>query len=61
MTIKNRRIAFIGAGHITEIIVSNLTQAQNIIPQHLIASDPVQEKPARLRDKYGISIAQEFN
>jgi pyrroline-5-carboxylate reductase len=57
MSLKNRRIAFIGAGHITEIIVSNLAKAENIIPQHLIASDPVEEKPAKLKAKYGISIA----
>ena len=59
MAIKNRGIAFIGAGHITEIIVSNLTQADNIIAHRLIASDPVPEKLAKLKDKYGVSIAED--
>ncbi len=57
MSLKKRVIAFIGAGHITEIIVSNLTKADNIVPQHLIASDPVQERLEKLHNKYGISIA----
>ncbi len=59
MSLKNRRIAFIGAGHITEIIVSNLAKAENIIPQHLIVSDPIEEKPAKLQAKYGISTAED--
>jgi pyrroline-5-carboxylate reductase len=59
MSLKERRIAFIGAGHITEIMVSNLAKAENIIPQHLIVSDPVAEKPAKLKAKYGISIAED--
>jgi pyrroline-5-carboxylate reductase len=59
MSIKKRRIAFIGAGHITEIIVSNLTQVDKVIAHHLIASDPVPEKLAHLKNKYGISIAED--
>ncbi len=58
MSLKDLIIAFIGAGHITEIIVSNLAKAENIIPRHLIASDPVEEKSAKLRAEYGISIAE---
>ena len=59
MSLKKRSIAFIGAGHITEIIVSNLTRADNIIPRRLIASDPVQEKLEKLHKNYGISIAKD--
>ena len=59
MSLKERSIAFIGAGHITEIIVSNLTNADNIIPRRLIASDPIQEKLEKLRNQYGISIAED--
>ncbi len=58
MPIKNRRIAFIGAGHITEMIVSNLARTDNINPKRLIASDPVREKMEKLRKKYGVSIAE---
>ena len=59
MSLKERSIAFIGAGHITEIIVSNLAKAENINPQQIIASDPVEERPAKLQAKYGISIAED--
>ena len=59
MSLKDLSIAFIGAGHITEIIVSNLAKAKNINPQHLIASDPVEEKLAKLKAKYGISTAED--
>ena len=59
MSLKKRSIAFIGAGHITEIIVSNLTKADSIVPRRLIASDPVQERLEKLQSKYGISIAED--
>jgi len=59
MSLKKRSIAFIGAGHITEIIVSNLTKADYIAPRRLIASDPDQERLEKLHDKYGISIAED--
>jgi pyrroline-5-carboxylate reductase len=59
MSLKGRSIAFIGAGHITEIIVSNLTSADSIIPRCLIASDPNQNKLEKLQKKYGISIAKD--
>lgn len=59
MSLKDRRIAFIGAGHITEIIVSNLTTSDNIVPHRLIASDPVPEKLIKLQNNYGISVAKD--
>ena len=58
MPLKNRRIAFIGAGHITEMLISNLASTDKIIPNRLIASDPVREKMEKLRRKYGSSIAE---
>lgn len=57
MTIKKRGIAFIGAGHITEMIVSKLTQMDQLDSHRLIAADPVQEKLDQLRKRYGISTA----
>ena len=59
MSLKNRTIAFIGAGHITRIIVSNLVKADKINPRRLIASDPVKEKLEDLRTKFGISVAED--
>jgi len=59
MSLKKRSIAFIGAGHITEMIVSNLAKKDNFVPHRLIASDPVQEKLEKLQNSYGISIAKD--
>ena len=59
MSLKERSIAFIGAGHITEIIVSNLTKTESVVPRRLIVSDPVKEKLANLQNQYGISIAED--
>ena len=58
MTLKNRTIAFIGGGHITEIILSNLTRTDKIDPQRLIVSDPVQKKGQDLKKAYGICVAE---
>ena len=59
MAFKDRSIAFIGGGHITEIIVSNLTKTASIVPQRLIVSDPVKEKRQHLKKAYGISVAKD--
>ncbi len=59
MTLKNRTIAFIGGGHITEIILSNLTKTDKIAPQRVVVSDPVKEKGQYLKKTYGVSIAED--
>ncbi len=59
MTLKTRTIAFIGGGHITEIIVSNLTKSADIVPRRLVVSEPVAEKGHHLKKTYGISIAED--
>ena len=59
MTIKNRTIAFIGGGHITEITLSNLTKTDRRVPRRLIVSDPVPEKGQQLKKAYGISLAED--
>jgi pyrroline-5-carboxylate reductase len=59
MPLKNRSIAFIGGGHITEIIVSNLTKTAEIAPQRLVVSEPVAEKGQHLKKAYGISVAED--
>ena len=40
MMLKNKQIAFIGGGHITEIIVGNLIRTQTVSPDQIIVSDP---------------------
>ena len=59
MALKNRTIAFIGGGHITEIILSNLTKTDKIDPHSLIVSDPVKEKGKNIKKAYGISVAED--
>ncbi len=59
MALKDRSIAFIGGGHITEIIVSNLTKTSEIAPRHLIVSEPIAQKRQHLKKVYGISVAKD--
>jgi pyrroline-5-carboxylate reductase len=59
MALKNRTIAFIGGGHITEIIVSNLTKTDRIVPRRMIVSEPVKAKGQHLKKAYGISVAED--
>jgi len=59
MALKDRSLAFIGGGHITEIILSNLTKSDNPVPECLIVSDPVKEKGQHLKKAYGISVAED--
>ena len=59
MALKNRTIAFIGGGHITEIIVSNLTKTDKIDPPNLSVSDPVREKGRHLKKTYGVSVVED--
>jgi pyrroline-5-carboxylate reductase len=59
MELKNRTIAFIGGGHITEIILSNLTKTKKIDPHRLIVSDPDPGKGQHLKETYGLSVAED--
>ncbi len=59
MGLKDRRIAFIGGGHISEIIVANLTKTERVVPRRLIVSDPIKEKRNHLKEAYGISVAED--
>ena len=59
MALKERRLAFIGAGHITNIILDNLVKAEKLATHRVIASDPRKNKLQRLYDKYEIIMAQD--
>jgi pyrroline-5-carboxylate reductase len=59
MALKNRKITFIGAGHITEIIVENLTRTQTASPDQLIMSDLSKERLEILHSKYSIMMAKD--
>lgn len=57
MALKQRKIAFIGGGHITHIIIENLTRTQTVKPEQLIVSDPAKERLETLKSTYGIGTA----
>jgi pyrroline-5-carboxylate reductase len=59
MALDERRLAFIGGGHITNIIIDNLVKAEKVYTQRLIVSDPDKNKLQRLYDKYAITIADD--
>ena len=52
MSIKNRKIAFIGGGHITEIILGNLAESKLVSSKNLIASDPDSRRRQKLSDLF---------
>ena len=59
MALDERKLAFIGAGHITNVIVDNLVGAEKVYTHRLIASDPDKNKLQRLYDKYEIVMAKD--
>ena len=50
----DRRIAFIGGGHIAEIIVRRLTKAQVLSGGQIVVSDPKSARRAHLADHLGV-------
>jgi len=59
MALEQKTIAFIGAGHITDIIVNNLVTAGNLQACRLVASDPNKDKLQQLHNKYEIVMARD--
>ncbi len=59
MALDERRIAFIGAGHITNIILDNLVKAEKLSDHLLIASDPDRSKLRRLYEKHKVTMARD--
>ncbi len=59
MALNERKIAFIGAGHITNIILDNLTKTEIIPTDFLIVSAPNKGKLQQLYEKYDITITQD--
>jgi pyrroline-5-carboxylate reductase len=50
----NRRVAFIGGGHITEIIIKALARNTVIAAEHMVVSDPNADRLDHLRKTYGV-------
>jgi pyrroline-5-carboxylate reductase len=59
MALNNRKIAFIGAGHITNILLDNLIKAEKISSHLPIVSDPDKFKLQQLGEKHKIKMAQD--
>jgi pyrroline-5-carboxylate reductase len=59
MALQERRVAFIGAGHITTIILDNLIKTGTVSPHNLIASDPDKGRLQRLSERCQIAMAQD--
>jgi len=59
MALNERKIAFIGAGHITNIILDNLTKTEIIDSDSLIVSAPNKGKLQQLHEKFDITITQD--
>ena len=59
MALGEKTIAFIGAGHITSILLNNLVKAGNLQGHRLVASDLDKGKLQQLHDNYGITMAQD--
>ena len=59
MPVSEKTIAFIGAGHITSILLNNLVNAGNLQAPRLVASDPDKDKLRQLHDNYGIVMAKD--
>jgi pyrroline-5-carboxylate reductase len=59
MALKERRVAFIGAGHITTMILDNLIKTGTVSPHNLIASDPDKDRLQRLSERFQIAMAQD--
>jgi pyrroline-5-carboxylate reductase len=59
MALKERTVGFIGAGHITAIILDNLIEKGTVSPSNLIASDPDKSRLKRLSERCQIATAQD--
>jgi pyrroline-5-carboxylate reductase len=58
MALKLRRIAFIGGGHITSIILENLTRSGKTTASQLIVSDPDLQKLESLQKKFSVQTTE---
>jgi pyrroline-5-carboxylate reductase len=52
LSIDDKRIAFIGGGHITEIILEILIRSRVVSPENLIVSDPDRNRRGKLSERF---------
>ncbi len=62
MALKDRKIAFIGGGHITTTIITNLLRNNTVSYKQLIVSDPDKDRLKSFKEKWDIrGISQNVN
>ena len=54
MALQDRTIAFVGGGHITRIILENMTQSKKAAGRQLVVSDPDPQKLEVLQKKFNV-------
>jgi pyrroline-5-carboxylate reductase len=59
MALNDRKIAFIGAGHITNVLLDNLIKVEKLSSHLPIVSDPDKNKLQQLYKKYKITMAHD--
>jgi pyrroline-5-carboxylate reductase len=57
MMLANRQIAFLGGGHIAEIIIRRLVEEQVLAAPQILVSDPAPARCEHLADRFGITPA----
>ncbi|MDH4009352.1 MAG: pyrroline-5-carboxylate reductase [Desulfobacterales bacterium] len=58
MALRQRTIAFIGGGHITRIILENLTRSGKTTGSQLVVSDPDLKKLESLQKKFSVQTSE---
>lgn len=59
LSLKEKAIAFLGGGHITEIIIENLIKTEVVSKESLIVSDPDNERREKLSQKFSIRVTED--
>ncbi len=55
MSLEERKIACIGGGHITEIIITTLLRTKTLAPEQLVVSDPRESRLNELGEKHRVT------
>lgn len=59
MSINDRKIAFIGGGHISEIILTNLKRSREQLFSQIMVSDPVSARLEKLSTNFPIKTTSD--
>ncbi len=59
MSIKGKRIGFLGCGNMGEAMVKGLVEASVVVPEALMASDARSDRLAELDRRYGVRVAKD--